>query len=436
LTFDELYVPAAVREATSDRAWVQAMLDFEAALVRAQARAGLIPNEAADEIGAACHGDRFDAAALGQEGHAAANPAAPLVRALTAAVEGDGARYVHRGAASQDVVDTAMMLVARRALEPIGAELDGVAAACARLAEEHRSTPMVARTLLQQALPTTFGLVAAGWLDAVGDARRRLAAAPLAAQLGGAAGTLASLGEDGRQVLALLAEELGLDDPGVPWHTARGRVAGLGAALALAAGSVEKVALDVVLLAQTEVGEVGEASNGGRGGSSTMPHKRNPVGSAVAIACARQVQGAAGVLLGAMAQELQRAAGAWQAEWPALTSALAYTGGAAGALREALDGLEVRPERMRENLDAGGGLVMAESAATALAERLGRLEAHELMQAAARRAVDEGRPLREVLAEDGQLSDDELDRALDPSSYLGSARQFVDGALARYNEGQ
>jgi 3-carboxy-cis,cis-muconate cycloisomerase len=413
--FGELFVPAAVRDAMSDRAWVQAMLDFEAALARACAREEVIPAEAAEQIAAACDADRFDAAALGRDGHAAANPAAPLVKALTEAVEGDGARYVHQGATSQDVMDTAAMLVTRGALVPVLEELGGVAAACAGLAREHRSTPMVARTLLQQALPTTFGLKAAGWLGGVADARERLAAFRPAVQLGGAGGTLASLGDDGLRVLSALADELDLDEPVLPWHTARARVAELGASLAIAAGAVEKVALDVVLLAQTEIGEVAEASGDGRGGSSTLPHKRNPVGSALAIACARQVRGAAGVLLEAMPQEHERAAGAWQSEWPALPDALAYAGGAAAALREALDGLEVRPERMRQNLD---GLVMAESAATALAAKLGRSEAHERVQA----AVREGRPLSELVAAE----------ALDPSSYLGSAETLVDRALERW----
>ena len=230
---------------------------------------------------------------------------------------------------------------------------------------------MAGRTLLQQALPTTFGLKAAGWLDSVVGARERLASVSLAVQLGGAAGTLAALGSDGERVVALLAERLGLDEPPVPWHTARLRVAELGSALALAAGVLEKIALDLVLLSQTEVGEVAEPAAGGRGGSSTLPHKRNPVGSVLAIACARRVRGAAGVLLEAMPQEHERAAGAWQSEWAPLSEALGLTGGAASALREALEGLEVRPERMRGNLDATGGLLMAESVVGALAERAG-----------------------------------------------------------------
>jgi 3-carboxy-cis,cis-muconate cycloisomerase len=436
--FRALFLPDAVRAAVSDRAWIAAMLEFEAELAAAEARAGVIPGEAAAAIAAACDPQRFDAEALGREARAAGNPAAPLVRALTEAVEGDAARFVHWGATSQDAMDTASMLVARRSLALIGEQLDAVAAACARLAEEHRQTAMPGRTLLQQALPTTFGLKAAGWLVAVLDARRRLAAVPLAVELGGAAGTLASLGGEGLRVLGLVAEQLELEEPAVPWHTARTRVAELGAALALAAGTLEKLALDVTLLAQTEVAEAAEPAGDGRGGSSTLPHKRNPVGSALAIACARRVRGEASILLGAMAQEHERSAGAWQAEWEALGGALAYTGGAAAAVRDVLDGLEVRPERMRENLAATDGLVLAESVSMAMAERVGRLAAHELVAAASRRALDAGRPLRDELLDDAeirsQLSPEEIDTALDPARYLGSAEALVERALTRYRE--
>ena len=297
---------------------------------------------------------------------------------------------------------------------------------------------MPGRTLLQQALPTTFGLRAAGWLVALLDAGDRLAAVPLAAELGGAAGTLASLGSDGPRVLAELAAELGLEEPAVPWHTARLRVAELGAALALCAGTLEKIALDVTLLAQTEVGEVAEPAGEGRGGSSTLPHKRNPVGSVLAIACARRVRGETSILLAAMAQEHERAAGAWHAEWEALGGALAYTGGAAAAVREVLDGLEVHPDRMRANLDATGGLILAEAVSTALSEHLGRQEAHDLVGAAARRATEGGRPFRDELVDDAEisahLSAEDVDRALDPAGYLGAAHAFVDRALERYGE--
>jgi 3-carboxy-cis,cis-muconate cycloisomerase len=427
--FTPVFVPDALLEAVSGRAWVQAMLDAEAALAAAEARAGLIPAEAAKAIAAACRADGFDAEALAREGRASGNPVVPLVRELTERVEGDAAGYVHWGATSQDVLDTAAMLVARRALEPIVADLDAVAAACAELAEAHRSTPMAARTLMQQALPTTFGFKAAGWLVAVMEARGALAALELPVELAGAAGTLASLGDNGLAVVRGLAEELGLAEPALPWHTNRIGVAGLGATLAIGAGAVEKIALDVVLMAQTEVGELAELAGDGRGGSSTMPHKRNPVGSIRARACASRVRGAAGILLEGMAGEHERAAGAWHAEWGALCDALAFAGGAAASVREALDGVEVRPDRMRENLARGGDLLLAESATMALAGRMGRAEAKRVVE----EAIGAGGSLREGLA--GHLSEEELDRALDPARYLGSAEAFVDRALEAYRAG-
>jgi 3-carboxy-cis,cis-muconate cycloisomerase len=434
--FGTLFLPDPVRTAVGDRAWIAAMLEFEAALAAAEGRAGVIPREAAAAIAAACDVERFDPVALGREARAAGNPAVPLVRALTEAVEGDAARFVHWGATSQDVMDTAAMLVARGALAVVGEELGAVAAACARHADEHRNTAMPGRTLLQQALPTTFGLKAAGWLCAVEDARRRLEAVPLAVELGGAAGTLASLAPEGTRVLGNLADELGLEEPVVPWHTSRARVAELGSALALAAGALEKIAQDVALLAQTEVAEVAEPAGGGRGGSSTLPHKRNPVGSVLAIACARRVRGEASILLGAMAQEHERAAGAWQAEWEALRGALAYTGGAAAAVREVLEGLEVRPARMRANLGLTGGLVLAEAVSMALRERVGRSEAHRLVEAAAHRSLHNGRPFRDELLGDeavrAALSEDEIDRALDVDAYATEAAALVERALSRY----
>jgi 3-carboxy-cis,cis-muconate cycloisomerase len=437
-----LSVSDAPAEAVSDRAWLQAMLDFEAALARAEARAGVVPAEAAEAIAACCDAGRFDAAALGREGRAAASPVPPLVRALTAVVreqDGGAARYVHWGATSQDVLDTAAMLVARRALEAILAGLDGVASAAGALAAEHRDTPMAGRTLLQQALPVTFGLKAAGWLVAVLDARRRLAAVRaegLAVQLGGAAGTLASLGPAGEAVLRELAAGLGLPEPVLPWHTARGRVGELAAALAVAAGALGKIALDVVLLAQTEVGEVSEPGGGGRGGSSTLPHKRNPAGAVRVAAAARRVPALAATLLAAMPQEHERAAGAWQAEWEPLGEALALTGGAAATMREVLEQLEVHPDRMRENLDATGGLLLAERVTMAVAERAGRLEAHGAVEAACERVAAGGGPLRdELLAEavvGEHLSPAALDELLDPAGYLGSSSAFVERALAAH----
>jgi 3-carboxy-cis,cis-muconate cycloisomerase len=414
--FDRIFVSEELLDAVSDRAWLQALLDAERALAAAEARAGVIPADAADAIAVACHADRFDPAELAERARRAGNPVEPLVHALTEAVEDDAARYVHWGATSQDILDTAAMLVSRVALDLILERLVGVATQCARLADAHRSTPMAGRTLLQQAVPTTFGLKAAGWLIGVLDARRALVRAreTLAVQLGGAAGTLAPLGEHGLEVAGFFAEELALQEPVAPWHTNRVRVAELAAALAVAAGVVAKIGLDLALMSQAEVGEVAEAEGGA---SSTMPQKRNPVGSALAIACARHVNAHASTLIAALPQEHERAVGAWHSEWPALTAALAFTGGAAEAALRALDGLEVDAERMRANIELSGDAVMAEQASFLLAERLGRREAYELVA----RAAGSGRPLAE-----------ELDLDLEPTSYLGSAEAFVDRALAAY----
>lgn len=325
-------MPDDLAAAVSDAAWLRAMLDAEAALAAAQADAGVISREAAERVAEACRG-AYD---LG--GREAANPVVPLARALR-----EVAPEAHTGATSQDILDTAAMLVAKRARALILAELDGVVAACARLADEHRATVMMGRTLMQPAQPITFGLKAAGWLDGVASARERLRHAELAVQLGG------PVGIHPPAVTARFAARLELGEPRLAWHGDRTRVAGLGAALAIAAGACEKVALDLVLLA--EAGEVAEASEGGRGGSSSMPHKRNPVGAIRARAAARTVRGAVGVLLEAMAGEHERAAGAWQSEWGALSTALATTGGAAWSLREALDGLSVHPHPVDGELD-------------------------------------------------------------------------------------
>jgi 3-carboxy-cis,cis-muconate cycloisomerase len=348
--FDRIFMPAPVRAAVSDEAWLEAMLEVERALAAAEAGAGVIPAEAASAIADACRAERFDAAAIGDAGRAPGNPVEPLVRALREEVGAEAAEHVHRGATSQDVLDTAAMLVSRRVLDLILDTLGAVAGECARLAEEHRSAPIAGRTLLQQAVPTTFGLKAAGWLGGVIEARRglrRIRKERLAVQLGGAAGTLAALGDSGPEVARLFSDELGLAES-APWHTNRVRIAELGAALAVAAGAVAKIGLDVALMSQTEIGEVAEAE-GGR--SSAMPHKRNSIGSVLTVSCARVVNGHVSVLVSSMPQEHERAAGAWHAEWPALSGALAFTAGAVDGARRALTGLEVDPERMRANLE-------------------------------------------------------------------------------------
>jgi 3-carboxy-cis,cis-muconate cycloisomerase len=442
--FRPIFVPDRIREAAGGHAWLQFMLDAEGALAVAQARSGLIPEEAAKTIVSRCDAGLFDPEEIGHQGRAAGNPVPPLVRSLTAAVSDvseDAARYVHKGATSQDITDTAAMLVAKRTLDLILAELDGISSACARLAESHRDTIMAGRTLLQQAMPTTFGLKAASWLVSVLETRKKLVevrSSRLAAQLGGAAGTLASLGDSGISVLEEFARELDLVEPVAPWHTDRTRVAEVGGALSLVAGVLAKISLDVILLSQTEVGEVAEPPDGGRGGSSTLPHKRNPILSVTAAASARRVVDLSRTLQATMAQEHERAAGAWHSEWEALSDALALTGGAAAAVREVTEGLQVHPEKMRENLAATGGLLLAENVTTVAAERLGRLKAHDLVQAVARRAADDERSFREELLGDGEirevLSEEEIDAALDPAGYLGSAGAFVDRALAQYRK--
>lgn len=418
----------------ADQAWLAAMLEVEAALAEAEAECGLVPTEAAAAIRAACDPSRFDLTAIGQEAIASAVPVVPLVRALTAAA-GEAGRFVHLGATSQDVMDTAMVLVARRGLEVLARDLEKAAAACADLAERHRDTPMVGRTLLQQAVPITFGLKAAGWLAAVDDAADRLARVgrELPVQLGGAAGTLASLGDRGLLVMAGLAHRLGLAEPVLPWHAARGRIAELGAALAIATGVLAKIGLDVVLMAQTEVAEVAE---GTPGRSSAMPQKQNPVSSIEIRAAARGVRAQAMVLLEAMEAEHERAAGAWQAEWPAVTEALRLAGGAAARANRLLKELRVRPEKMRANLEVGGGLALSEAVSAGLASVMDRERARRAVEAAGARSMATGRPFRDELLSDdeirSQLEPDRIDAFLDPVRHLGLASAFVDRAIAAH----
>jgi 3-carboxy-cis,cis-muconate cycloisomerase/3-oxoadipate enol-lactonase len=441
--FGPLFSGSAADRELTDRAWLQAMLDAERALAAAAGGAGIVPQEAAAAIAAACDASRFDPDDLGRRGMTAGNPVVPLVADLTEAVRAqagpEAARWVHHGATSQDILDTAASLVAFRVLAAILDDLDGAAAAAARLADRHRATVMAARTLGQQALPTTFGLKAAGWLVALEEAAAgldRVRRTRLAAQLGGAAGTLASLGPDGVEVARRYARALGLAKPVLPWHTNRVRVAELAGALGAVAGVLGKIALDVILLASIEVGEVSEPGGDGRGGSSTLPQKRNPVTAVLVTAATRRVPGLAATLLGTMAQEQERAAGAWHAEWEPLAELLRLVGGAAWRTQELLGGLEVHPERMRANLEATGGLLLVEHVAGALAGALGRVPAQELLRRLSRAAAHTGRPLRAVLAEDPTIRDhlDEahLDRLLDPEGYLGSAGQLIDRALAAH----
>jgi 3-carboxy-cis,cis-muconate cycloisomerase len=436
--FGGVFARGPVAAQVDDHAMLQAMLDAEAALARASAAAGVIPAAAAEQIAACCDAGRFDVDALGRASAAAGNPVVPLVRALAEQLPEEAAGHVHQGATSQDVLDTAASLVAWRALGPLLEDLAAAAGACARLAEAHRGTVLAGRTLLQQAVPVTFGLKAAGWLVGLDETRLRLAEVrrrTLAVQLGGAAGTLAGFGDRGLEVLAGFAAELGLAEPTVPWHAVRARPAALAGALGAGAGVLGKLARDVVLLAQNEVAEVREGGEG-RGGSSAMPHKRNPVAAVAVAACAARVPGLVATMLAAMPQEHERAAGGWHAEWEPQRELLRLVGAAASWSRELLEHLEVDADRMRANLEAAGGLPLAEAAAAALAGPLGRRHAREVVAAASRRAAEDGRALREVLLASpevaGGLDGADLDQALDPAAQLGAAGLLVDRALAAH----
>lgn len=431
--FDGVLTQGPVGPLTDDTAWLRALLDTEAALARALADTGLLAPAQAEAVAGSCDPDLYDTGALGRAAANGGNPVIPLVKELTArvsATDTEAAGHVHQGATSQDVMDTAAMLLSRRAGSALLEDLARATADLRSLAAEHRDTPMPGRTLLQQALPTTFGVVAAGWAHGLGAAgaglRRTLDEA--AVQFGGAVGTLASLGEDGPRVAAALARRLGLAEPVLPWHTERGRVAELAGALGRVAGAVGTAAQDVVLLSQTEVGEVTEAGGPGVGGSSTLPHKRNAVAAVSALACARQAPGLVASLFGAQIQEHQRAAGAWHSEWLPLTDLWRRTGSAVAWWATSAERLRVHPERMRVGLDATGGTALGERVTTDLSPELGRLAAHELVTAACTEAVDTGHDLAEVLIErlDGVRSPDRIRSLLDPSDYLGSAGLFTD----------
>ncbi len=355
--FDGVLAAGSVRGAVGDGGWLRAMLDAEAALAVAAGRVGLIDPSDAAEIVAACARLDVSPAELGAEAASSGTPVVPLLARIRAAVPSPVQEKVHFGATSQDIVDTAAMLVVSRALPLLVADLAAACGSAAALADTHRATVVSGRTLLQQAAPMSFGLVAAGWLNGLDRARRTLAAYRPAAQLGGAAGDLARYGDRGTALLRAYARELGLDEPELPWHTERTRIADLAGALGAAAGAAGKVARDVILSAQTEVGELTES--GTEGGSSAMPHKHNPIRAVSAAASAAQAPGEVATLLSLMPQEHQRAAGNWYAEWRPLRALLECTGSAAFQLRECLGRLEVHPDRMRANLTLDGPMADA-----------------------------------------------------------------------------
>jgi len=431
---------AAMRDVCDDATYLQHMLDFEAALARAEAATGVVPASAAGPITKACKAESFDLNALAEAATRSGNLAIPLVKALTASVaraDADAARYVHWGATSQDVIDTAAMLTLRAAIDALLADLDRAIAGFAKLARQHRATAMVARTWLQHASPMPFGLKLAEYAAALHRSRTRLQRMrkeTLALQFGGAAGTLAALGDNGWRVAEKLAQELELPLPDAPWHTHRDRVAEAASVLAILTGTCGKIARDVSLMMQTDVAEAFEPAGEGRGGSSTMPHKRNPVAAATALAAATMAPNLAATIFAAQVQDHERSAGPWHAEWPTLPMLLLVASGALAAMVDIAEGLEVDAARMRVNLDATHGLIMAESVTMALAEKIGKSEAHHLMEAASKKAVAEKKDLRDVLTRDpkvtAHLDAGKIAGLFEPMAYQGVSQTLIDRLLA------
>jgi 3-carboxy-cis,cis-muconate cycloisomerase len=435
---------AAMRVVCDDVACLQRMLDFEAALARAEAATAVIPANAAGPIAQACKASSFDIAALAEAATRSGNVAIPLVKVLTdkvAEADTDAAHYVHWGATSQDVIDTAAILGLRSAIDALLPDLDRAITGFTTLARRHRDTPVVARTWLQHALPMPLGLKLAEYAAALHRSRKRLQRLRregLALQFGGAAGTLAALGDKGWLVAERLAQELSLMLPDAPWHSHRDRIAEAASVLAIVAGSCGKIARDVQLMMQTDVAEAFEPSGEGRGGSSTMPHKRNPVAAATALAAATMAPGLAATIFAAQVGDHERSAGPWQAEWPTLPTLLLVTSGALAAIVDIAEGLEIDAARMRANLDATGGLIMAEAVTMALAEKIGKREAHHLVEAASKKAVAGKKHLRDVLTEDSKvaayLTADKLIKLFEPMAYQGVSQALIDRLLASLNE--
>lgn len=436
---DSLATTESLAELFSDHSVLQAMLAFESALARAEVLSNIIPQSAADDIAAAAQPEGFDSATIAHDARLSATPAIPLVNALTERVRAKNsaaAGFVHWGATSQDVCDTALVLLLKQAQPILESDLKRLEKALRRLAEEHANTVMLGRTLLQAAGPVTFGLKAAGWLASIHRGRKRLDACfseTLVVQFGGATGTLAALGKNGVAVGQKLAQELGLGYPDAPWHTHRDRLAALLCACGVLTGSLGKMARDISLLLQTEIGEAAEEKVAGRGGSSTMPHKRNPVGCVKALAVANRTPALVSSFLSAMVQEQERAVGGWQAEWPIVAGVIQATGLALAAMAEVAEGLTVDAARMRANIDSTRGTVFAERAMMLLAEKLGRNEAQKLVEAAARKSLEQKHSLSEVLGEAPEVKqhlDPEALRDLEvPELYLGLANEFRERLL-------
>jgi 3-carboxy-cis,cis-muconate cycloisomerase len=441
---DALFRYDALDRLFSDEARIQGMLDFEAALARAEATSGIVPASQAQIIAGKCRAEQFDFSVIAKDAALSGNLAIPLVKKLTeivAHVDKDAARFVHWGATSQDVIDTGCILQMRGAFNLIDQDLARLSGSLVTLAETHRATPIVARTWMQQALPTTFGFIVAGWLDAVSRHRNRLAEIKprvLTLQFGGAVGTLAALGGRGPEVAKALADDLRLSLPFIPWHTHRDRIAEIATTLGLCTGTLGKIARDISLHAQTEIAELAEPIFEGRGGSSTMPHKRNPVTCAVVLAAATRIPDLVTTLLSAMPQEEQRGLGGWHAEWETLPDIVRLSGGALHHLVEMLPGLEVDTARMRHNLELTNGLIFAEAVTMALGDRMGKMPAHLVVEAACKKAREQNCHLKDVLREEsglrGHLTLADLESLFDARNYLGSADEFIRRVVAEARE--
>ncbi|MGF6777161.1 3-carboxy-cis,cis-muconate cycloisomerase [Paraburkholderia sp. GAS334] len=426
----------------SPRATLQRMLDVEAALARASAAHNVIPQAAVPAIEAACKADQLDADTLARDAALGGNLAIPLVKQLTARVKAadtEASKYVHWGATSQDIIDTATVLQLRDTFDLLDSSLRATCDAIAALALRHRATPMIGRTWLQQALPITLGLKFAQWLDALLRHQERLdvlRSRVLVLQFGGAAGTLASLRDAAPAVTQALAKDLDLAVPTLPWHTQRDRIAETASVFGMLIGTLGKIARDISLQMQTELGELGEPAAAGKGGSSTMPHKRNPVGCAAVLTAAARAPGLVATVLSGMVQEHERALGGWQAEWDALPDLARLAGGALANIEQITAGLDVNVERLAANLDVTHGLILGEAVMLALGDRIGRLDAHHLVEHASKAAVQTGRSLFDVLSADSNVTHHlpvaQLQRLLDPAQYVGQAHAYVDATLALY----
>ena len=436
---DSFFRSPAIDAAFSDAARLQGMLDFEAALARAEAACDMIPVTAATAIAAKCREELFDFAALRKNAANSGNLAIPVVQQLTALVAKDdsqAAGFVHWGATSQDAIDTGCVLQLRPALAAMQRELRQLCELLATLADKHRATLIVGRTWLQHAAPTTFGAKVAGWLDALVRHNGRLQEVrerSLVLQLGGAVGTLAALGGHGENVAAALAKELALTLPDIPWHSHRDRFTDVAACLGLLTGTLGKIARDISLHMQTEIGELSEPGGSGRGGSSSMPHKRNPVSCAAILAAAARVPGLVSTMLASMVQEDERGLGGWQAEWETLPEIVVLSAEALHQLHTAISGLEVHPARMKENLEATHGLIFAEAITVRLAERVGKTEARAAIEAACQLAAKNNEHLRDVLLTTPEVLKHLPERTIrdlfDAGKYLGASRSMIDKVL-------